>query len=84
MKSRTTHHIEAIALANRLLCTEEYTDSKVQSPEFNIDLLVGGPDFDPPFTFDNIDIPLTDFSRDIDAILDESLYASSPLRPYCF
>lgn len=73
-KSRTAHHIEAIALTNRLLRMAKHPNSEVHKPEFNIDLLLDRHDFVPQLMFDDIDAPLSDFPRDIDAFLDESLY----------
>lgn len=80
-KSRTAHHLEATALTYQLLPAVEYTDNE-EEPQFDVDLHINEQDVTPSFTLEDIDTPVDDFSRDVDMILNESLYVSLILSSY--
>ena len=80
-KSRTAYHIETVGLAYQLLPMVEYTNNEYEMPEYempqyNIDFQINGHDLAHDYALEGIETPVDNFSKDVDAILNESLYVS--------
>ena len=78
-KTRTAHHIDAIALTYQLLPVVEYVDIEEGQPQFDVDLQLNGQDLYSDFALGDIGTAIDDFSTDVENILNDSLYASLPL-----
>lgn len=50
----------------------EYTNNEYEMPQYNVDFQISGHDF----ALEGIETPADSFAKDVDAILNESLYVS--------
>jgi hypothetical protein len=76
-KTRTAYHIDTMAIIYQLLPAIEYVDNVEERPHFDADAQINEHDLLPDFTTGDLNSAINDFSTDIDAILNESLYVSS-------
>lgn len=79
MKSRTAYHIEAVALAYQLLPLVESTNNEYEMPQYGVDFQINEQDLVHDYAFQGIQTPIDNFSKDVDAILNESLYVFNVL-----